>query len=62
MCEVHRYYIRYRWWDAVLQTGSGFLLGWVYLRTAGKESFLERWIVGCIEANPRLFKSDGSDQ
>lgn len=25
--EVHGYYIRYWWWDAVLHTGSGFLLG-----------------------------------
>ncbi len=25
--EVHGYYVRYWWWDAVLHTGSGFLLG-----------------------------------
>lgn len=25
--EVHGYYIKYWWWDAVLHTGSGFLLG-----------------------------------
>lgn len=25
--EVHGYYIRYWWWDALLHTGSGFLLG-----------------------------------
>lgn len=25
--EIHGYYIRYWWWDAVLHTGSGFLLG-----------------------------------
>lgn len=137
--EVHGYYIRYWWWDAVLHTGSGFLLGvlgfllvyvlnerpdvgvhmrprfvalfafmfavgmgalweifefamdqffgmnmqksglidtmwdlivdtvgagviaclgWIYLRTAGSNSFLERWIVGFIHANPRLFKHD----
>lgn len=135
--EVHGYYIRYWWWDAVLHTGSGFLLGvlgfllvyvlnerpdidlhmrprfvaifafmfavgmgalweifefgmdqifglnmqksglvdtmwdlivdttgaaviallgWAYLRTAGNDSFLERWIVGFVRANPRLFK------
>lgn len=139
--EVHGYYIRYWWWDAVLHTGSGFLLGvlgfllvyvlnerpdidlhmrprfvaifafmfavgmgalweifefgmdqifglnmqksglvdtmwdlivdtigaaviallgWAYLRTAGNDSFLERWIVGFVRANPRLFKLDRS--
>ncbi len=136
--EVHGYYIRYWWWDAVLHTGSGFLLGvlgfllvyvlnerpdvdmhmrprfvalfafmfavgmgalweifefgmdqlfgmnmqksglvdtmwdlivdtvgaaviallgWVYLRTAGSQSFLERWITRFIEGNPRLFST-----
>jgi hypothetical protein len=25
--EVHGYYVRYWWWDIVLHTGSGFLLG-----------------------------------
>ncbi len=25
--EVHGYYVRFWWWDAVLHTGSGFLLG-----------------------------------
>lgn len=25
--EIHGYYVRYWWWDAVLHTGSGFLLG-----------------------------------
>lgn len=137
--EVHGYYIRYWWWDAVLHTGSGFLLGvlgfllvyvlnerpdvdlhmrprfvalfafmfavgmgalweifefvmdqsfgmnmqksglvdtmwdlivdcfgaavisilgWIYLRTAGNSSFLERWIVRFVSANPRLFNFD----
>lgn len=137
--EVHGYYVRYWWWDAVLHTGSGFLLGvlgfllvyilnerpdvdihmrprfvalfafmfavgmgalweifefamdqifgmnmqksglvdtmwdlivdsigaavisllgWAYLRTAGSNSFLERWIEGFIQANPRLFGVD----
>lgn len=141
--EVHGYYIRYWWWDAVLHTGSGFLLGvlgfllvyilneranvdlhmrprfvalfafmfaigmgalweifefamdqlfgmnmqksglvdtmwdlivdsigafvismlgWIYLRTAGNNSFLERWITGFIEANPRLFRADGGEK
>ena len=141
--EVHGYYVRYWWWDAVLHTGSGFLLGvlgfllvyilnerpdvdlhmrprfvalfafmfavgmgalweifefamdqsfgmnmqksglmdtmwdlivdsigaavialfgWAYLRTAGSDSFLERWIVGFVDANPRLFKFDRNDK
>lgn len=25
--EIHAYYVRFWWWDAVLHTGSGFLLG-----------------------------------
>ncbi len=138
--EVHGYYIRYWWWDAILHTGSGFLLGvlgfllvyllnerpdvdmhmrprfvalfafmfavgigalweifefamdqlfgmnmqksglvdtmWdlivdtvgaavisvlglVYMRTAGNESFLERWITRFIQDNPRLFDTRG---
>ena len=141
--EVHGYYVRYWWWDAVLHTGSGFLLGilgfllvyilnerpdidlhmrprfvalfafmfavgmgalweifefamdqslgtnmqksglvdtmwdlivdslgaiviallgWSYLRTAGNNSFLERWIVSFVQANPRLFKFGGSEK
>ena len=136
--EVHGYYIRYWWWDAVLHAGSGFLLGilgfllvyvlnerpdidlhmrprfvalfafmfsvgmgalweifefamdqlfglnmqqsglvdtmwdlivdaigaatisalgWIYLRTAGSSSFLERWIEAFVQANPKIFKS-----
>lgn len=135
--EVRGYYVRYWWWDMVLHTGSGFLLGilgflmvyvlnenedielnlkphfvalfafmfaiglgtfweifeyimdqvfgmnmqksglqdtmwdlivnsigalvisilgWGYLRKVGTNSFLERWIHGFIENNPRLFK------
>lgn len=134
--EVHGYYVRFWWWDAVLHTGSGFLLGvlgfllvyvlnerpdvdmhmrprfvalfafmfavgmgalweifefgmdqvfgmnmqksglvdtmWdlivdtvgaaviallgmIYMRNAGSNSFLERWIVEFINSNPRLF-------
>jgi len=140
--EVHGYYVRYWWWDAILHTGSGFLLGvlgfllvyilnerpdldvhmrprfvaifafmfaigmgalweifefgmdqlfglnmqksglvdtmwdlivdtvgaatiavlgWMYLRTAGNDSFLERWIVAFVRANPRIFRVDNSD-
>jgi len=134
--EVQGYYTRFWWWDAVLHTGSGFLLGilgfllvhamneyeaaelhmkpsfvalfafmfamgmgglweifefgmdqifgfnmqksglmdtmwdlivdcvgalvisimgWIYLRTQGKESFLERWIQSFVDANPGMF-------
>ena len=134
--EVHGYYIRFWWWDAILHVGSGFLLGilgfllvyilnehedvdvhmrprfvalfafmfavgmgalweifefamdqlfdlnmqksglvdtmwdlivdmvgaasisllgWSYLRKAGRSSFLERWIAAFVAANPRLF-------
>lgn len=141
--EVHGYYVRYWWWDAVLHTGSGFLLGvlgfllvyilnerpdvaiqmrprfvalfafmfavgmgalweifefamdqlfgmnmqksglvdtmwdlivdsigaavisllgWIYLRTAGSNSFLERWIEDFIRANPRLFNADRDER
>jgi len=141
--EVHGYYIRFWWWDAVLHMGSGFLLGvlglllvyilnerpdvelhmrprfvavfafmfaigmgalweifefamdqlfgmnmqksglvdtmwdlivdcvgaaviaflgWIYMRTVGNNSFLERWIVEFIRANPRLFGMDGGEQ
>lgn len=140
--EVHGYYVRYWWWDAVLHTGSGFLLGvlgfllvyvlnerpdiemhmrprfvalfafmfsigigaiweifefamdqvfgmnmqksglvdtmwdlivdcigaliialigWAYLRTAGTNSFLERWIATFITANPRMFRVRDGD-
>ncbi len=45
-------------WDLIVD-GVGALLisifGWVYLRTLGSESFLERWIDAFIESNPRLF-------
>ena len=139
--EVQGYYTRFWWWDAVLHTGSGFLLGilgfllvhamneyeqaevhmkpsfvalfafmfamgmggiweifefgmdqifgmnmqksglidtmwdlivdcigalvisvmgWIYLRTQGKNSFLERWIQSFVDANPGMFgKNEG---
>lgn len=140
--EVHGYYVRYWWWDAVLHTGSGFLLGvfgfllvyvmnerpdidlhmrprfvalfafmfavgmgalweifefgmdqlfgfnmqksglvdtmwdlivdavgaaviaflgWAYLRAAGNDSFLEKWIEAFVHANPRIFKIDSEE-
>lgn len=32
------------------------LLGYGYLKTAGNQSFMERWIQAFIDRNPRLFK------
>lgn len=52
-------------WDLIVDTAGALviaLLGWVYLRTSGSDSFLERWIVGFIDANPRLFDRDSSDK
>lgn len=46
-------------WDLVVDTvGAGIvaILGYGYLKTAGNESFLERWIAGFVESNPRLFE------
>lgn len=45
-------------WDLIVDTiGAAViaLLGLVYMRTAGSNSFLERWIVEFINSNPRLF-------
>lgn len=46
-------------WDLIIDTGGALIissLGWSYLRTAGSDSFLERWISAFVDANPRLFK------
>jgi hypothetical protein len=47
-------------WDLIID-GIGALiisvLGYVYLRRTGSNSFLEKWIDTFIEHNPRLFKS-----
>lgn len=45
-------------WDLIVDMlGAAVIsvLGYGYLRAAGNESFLERWIDGFIEANPRFF-------
>lgn len=45
-------------WDLIVDTVGALviaLLGYSYLRTAGNQSFLERWIDAFIEANPRFF-------
>jgi len=47
-------------WDLIID-GVGALiisvLGYVYLRRTGSDSFLEKWIDTFIEHNPQLFKS-----
>ncbi len=45
-------------WDLIVDTlGAAAIsaLGYVYLKTAGTGSFLEQWIHGFIDANPRFF-------
>lgn len=47
-------------WDLIVD-GIGALLiailGWGFLKTRARDSFLERWIDSFIEKNPRLFRS-----
>lgn len=46
-------------WDLIIDTGGALIissLGWSYLRTAGSDSFLERWISAFVDANPHLFR------
>ena len=46
-------------WDLIVDTFGALViavLGYGYLRTAGNESFLTRWIHSFVEHNPRLFK------
>lgn len=45
-------------WDLIVDgVGAAVIsiLGYGYLKTAGNDSFLERWIGSFIESNPRLF-------
>ena len=45
-------------WDLIVDTVGALViafLGYGYLRTAGNDSFLERWIDRFVEDNPRLF-------
>lgn len=45
-------------WDLIVDTVGGAAIAWMgygYLKTAGTDSFLERWILRFIEQNPRLF-------
>ena len=46
-------------WDLIVDTlGAAFMaiLGWVYIRTREKDSFLEHWIEDFIRKNPKFFK------
>ena len=45
-------------WDLIADTAGAAIIsfmGYGYLRAAGSESFLERWITSFIEANPGMF-------
>ncbi len=45
-------------WDLILDAGGAGLisiLGYGYLKTPTRDSFLERWIVAFIRENPRIF-------
>lgn len=48
-------------WDLIVD-GVGALiisiLGWGFLRTRERDSFLEKWIDSFIDKNPHLFKSN----
>lgn len=51
-------------WDLIVDAAGALaisLMGWGYLRTAGSDSFLERWIGNFIRENPHLFRVDKSD-
>ncbi len=48
-------------WDLIVNTVGALViasLGYGHLKTAGSQSFLERWIQAFIESNPRLFERD----
>ncbi|MGK2906208.1 MAG: hypothetical protein ACSLFH_07685 [Desulfuromonadales bacterium] len=46
-------------WDMIVDSlGAAVIavMGYGYLKTAGKKSFLEQWIAAFIQANPRIFQ------
>lgn len=46
-------------WDLIVDTLGALvisIIGYGYIKTSGKKSFLERWINAFINSNPRLFK------
>lgn len=49
-------------WDLIVDAVGALVisvLGYGYLKTAGRDSFLERWIHAFIEKNPRFFQRRG---
>ena len=47
-------------WDMIVNTVGAFIilmLGWGFLGSKSRDSFLEQWIDSFIEKNPRLFRS-----
>jgi hypothetical protein len=50
-------------WDLIVDTIGGAIiamLGYGYLRSGQRDSFLERWIAAFVSANPRLVGNDPS--
>ena len=48
-------------WDLIVDSLGAVVIavmGYGYLKTAGKKSFLEQWILAFIEANPKLFRRE----
>ncbi|MDC0598695.1 hypothetical protein OAP18_02490 [Gammaproteobacteria bacterium] len=48
-------------WDLIVDGIGAFVIsfmGWGYLKTRDRDSFLEKWIDDFIEKNPRLFERD----
>ncbi|MAT66009.1 MAG: hypothetical protein CMN57_10230 [Gammaproteobacteria bacterium] len=46
-------------WDLIVDAVGAFfisVLGYIYLKTARRRSFLQRWILAFIRHNPRLFR------
>lgn len=51
-------------WDLIVDAAGALVisvLGYGYLRTAGGESFLERWILHFIDRNPHLFQRSNEE-
>lgn len=48
-------------WDLIVDILGAIVIsvmGYGYLKTAGKKSFLEQWILSFIEANPKFFRKN----
>lgn len=49
-------------WDLIVNAGGALVisgLGYVYLKTVGKETFLEQWMLRFVQDNPRFFSGTG---